>query len=89
MIENIVVGVPKITPQSIFAFSFKDWIEVERPKTMFTSERFLPKLMVESGIVKSISEVRRNKPELFVALDSPGYFEIKWGKKRLFILVGE
>ena len=37
--------------------------------------------MVELGIVKSISEVRRNKPELVRELNDYDYLEIKsWGK---------
>lgn len=88
MVENIVIGNPKVMPQSIFSFNEEDWENNEKSKTMFTSDRFLPKLMVESGIVKSINEVRRNKPELFINLTSPDFLEIKWGRKRLFILVG-
>ena len=54
----------------------------------YTEERFLPKIMVDLGIVKSISEVRRNKPELIINLNKLDYLEIKWGKSYLFILVG-
>lgn len=89
MIQNIVIGKLLVEPESLFALDKKDWEDVEKPITMFTEERFLPKLMVEAGIVKSISEVRRNQPKLMVCLDKVDYLEIKWGKKRLFIGVGE
>ena len=45
--------------------------------------------MVDLGVVKSTSEVRRNRKELFISLDSLDYKEVKWGKHRLFILIGE
>lgn len=40
-------------------------------------------------MVKSINEVRRNKTDLVKILDTPDFLEIKWGKKRLFIQVGQ
>lgn len=45
--------------------------------------------MIECGIVKSVNEVRKNKPEFVKTLDSVDFHEIKWGKKRLFIQVGK
>lgn len=85
MIQNIVIDKLLVEPESLFALNKEDWENVEKPITMFTEERFLPKLMVEAGLVKSISEVRRNQPKLMVTLDKVDYLEIKWGKKRLFI----
>lgn len=89
MIQNIVIGKLLVEPESLFALNKEDWENSEKPITLFTEERFLPKLMVEVGLVKSISEVRRNQPKLMVTLNSVDYLEIKWGKKRLFIGVGE
>lgn len=89
MIQNIVIGKLLVEPESLFALNKEDWENVEKPMTMFTEERFLPKLMIEAGLVKSISEVRRNQPKLMVTLNDVDYLEIKWGKKRLFIGVGE
>jgi N-acetylmuramoyl-L-alanine amidase len=43
---------------------------------------------VMCGVVKSINEVRKNKPNLVKTLDNIDFHEIKWGKKRLFIQVG-
>ena len=45
--------------------------------------------MVMSGMVKSKSEVRRNKPQLCVKLNKLDCIMIKWGKQRLYIVVGE
>lgn len=41
------------------------------------------------GIAPSVSEVRRNRKDLIVELNHLDYLEIKYGKKKLFILVGE
>ena len=88
-IENVVIGKPIVEPSLIFAFDDEDWEKVEKNKTMWTEERSLPAIMKELGMVSSISEVRRNKPNLCTRLDKLDYLEIKWGKKRLFVLVGE
>lgn len=87
-VENIVVGTPIVDPSFIFAIDEKDWEENERDKTIWTEERNLPAIMKELGIVSSISEVRRNKPQFCIKLDKLDYMEIKWGKKKLFILIG-
>lgn len=86
-IENIVINSPLVPPEEIFASSYEDWINVEQDKTYYTEETLLPRIMAELGIVKSVSEVRRNKPELVKELNDYDYLEIKWGKRKLFILV--
>lgn len=88
-IENIVINSPLVSPEEIFALSYEDWINVEQDKTYYTEETFLPKIMVELGIVKSVNEVKRNKPDFVRELNEYDYLEIKWGKRKLFILVGE
>ena len=87
-IENIVIDSPIVDPSTIFAYDNKDWEDNEKIKTCYTSERFLPKILKEIGIVKSTSEVRRNKPKLCISLEGPDFLEIKWGKKKCWILVG-
>jgi len=87
-IENIVIDSPMVDPSTIFAYDNKDWEDNEKIKTCYTSERFLPKILKEIGIVKSTSEVRRNKPKLCISLEGPDFLEIKWGKKKCWILVG-
>ena len=80
-IENIVINTPLIPPEEIFASSHENWINNEQDKTFYTNEVFLPKIMVELGIVKSISEVRRNKPELVRELNDYDYLEVNEARK--------
>lgn len=86
--QNVVIGEPVCEPWQMFAYDKKDWEENEKKNTLFTEERFLPKLLVMCGIAKSINEVRKNKPDLVKTLDEVDFHQIKWGKKRLFIQVG-
>lgn len=90
-VENIVIGKPIVTPETMFASDEKDWERVEKEKTYFTNERFLPKILVEIGIYPSINEIRRNKPELMITLDKLDFIsELKVRKKhKIWILVGE
>ena len=68
-----------------------DWNKVEKEKTYFTEERFLPRILVDIGIYPSISEIRRNKPQLVVTLDHLDFMDgLKVSKKRkLWIVIGE
>ena len=84
---DIVIGKPIIYPWYIFCEEQNEWNEI-KDDVYYTEERFLPKIMVDLGIVKSTSEVKRNKPELVRNLDELDYLEVKWGKNKLFILVG-
>ena len=88
-IENIVIGKPIVEEWMIFGLDKEDWETVEKDKTMWTEERNLAAIMRDLGIVKSVSEVRRNKPELAKPLTELAYNEVKWGKHKLFVLVGE
>lgn len=89
MFLNIVIGKPLIEPSQLIALDNNDWENNEKRYTLFTEERFLPRILKEAGVVKSTGEVKRNKPELCVELNSLDCFEVKWGKKTLFIIVGE
>ena len=88
MIQNVVIGTPVCEPWLMFSTTQEDWIQNDIRDTLFTEERFLPKILVECGIAKSINEVRKNKPDLVKTLNTVDFHEIKWGKKRLFIQVG-
>lgn len=90
-VENIVIGNPIINPSLLFAKDENDWITVEKEKTYFTDERFLPRILVQIGIYPSVSEIRRNKPELMINLDKLDFMDgLKVSKKRkIWILVGE
>ena len=88
-IENIVIGQPLLPASKFFASSTEDWLANERDKTYRTNERFLPRILVDLGFFPSTSEVKRNKPELFINLNDLDFLEIKVNKKkRVWILVG-
>lgn len=89
MFHNVVIGKPLVEPWVLLANDKKDWVETEEKDTLFTSTRFLPTVMKEAGIVSSTGEVRRNRPDLCINLESVDFINLKWGKKRLFIVVGE
>lgn len=89
MFHNVVIGEPIVAAWSLLAENEKDWEDNEKKKTLFTNNRFLPAIMKEAGLVSSTSEVRRNKPELCINLDKLDCMNIKWGKKFLYIVVGE
>ena len=88
IVKDIVIGKPICEPWYMFCNEQNEWDDI-KDNVLFTEERYLPKLMVNCGLVKSISEVRRNKPELMINLDKPDFIEIKWGKSRLYIQIRE
>ena len=90
-IENIVIGKPIVEPFIMFANYEDDWIKFEKENTYYTDERFLPRILVDIGIYPSVSEIRRNKPDLMISLDKLDFINnLKVSKKRrLWILVGE
>lgn len=87
--ENIIIGKPLIEPWELLAVDKEDWENIEKEKTLFTDKRFLPHIMKDIGMVNSISEIKRNQPNLFISLDNLDFLIIKWGKKKAFIIVGE
>ena len=89
MFQNVVIGKPIVDIESLLAVDKNDWEENEKKNTLFTETRFLPAIMKEAGIVQSTSEVRRNKPELMINLNELDCINLKWGKKYLYIVVGE
>lgn len=88
-IMNVVIGTPLVDPWMLLADDATDWEVNEKQQTLFTEQRYLPAILKEAGIVPSISEVRRNRPDLVITLDKLDCFWIKWGKKRLYIVVGK
>lgn len=89
MFSNVVIGKPIYDEKKLLALDDNDWENNEKEQTLFTETRFLPSIMKEAGIVSSTSEIRRNRPDLCVSLDKPDCLWIKWGKKFLYIIVGE
>lgn len=90
-IENIVIGNPIVEPLTMFGKDKNDWNSVEKEKTYFTEERFLPRILVNIGIYPSVNEIKRNKPELMITFDKLDFIDcLKVSKKRkVWILVGE
>lgn len=88
VIKDVVVGKPICEPWQMFCNTEDEWEDTKK-EVIFTNERFLPRIMVDCGVVKSVSEVRRNKSDLVVELNKLDFLEVKWGKSRLYILVGE
>ena len=89
MFLNAVIGTPLVDPTTLLSYDKEDWEKVEEDQTLFTNQRFLQALLKEAGIAPSTNEVRRNRPDLVVTLDKPDCFWVKWGKKKLYIIVGE
>lgn len=88
-IENIIVGRIKPTFYELFAYDKEDWDSIERDQTLFTNERSLARILVEIGFAPSVNEIRRNRPDLMRNLTQFDFLEIKYGKKRCFIAIGE
>lgn len=84
MYQNVMIGYPIVALSDLIPVNeFKD--------TLVTSTRYLPKIMVEAGITPSISEVRRNRPDLCITFpdDMTDCITVKWGKKFLYIIIGK
>lgn len=90
-VENIVIGNPLVDPSLMLAKDEADWNSIEKEKTYFTEERFLPRILVNIDIYPSVNEVRRNKSELMITLDKLDFIDcLKVSKKRkVWILVGD
>lgn len=87
-IENIIIGEPIVNLETLIGIennALYNWQEV----TVYEDERYLPKLLVKYGFTISIREVKRNRKDLDVMLGKLDFMEIKLGKKRLCLVVGE
>ena len=89
MFLNVVIGKPLVDPKTLLALDDLDWTNNEQPQTLFTETKYLPAVMKEAGVVQSTSEVRKNRPDLNISLENPDCLWVKWGKKRLYVIVGE
>ena len=89
MFHNIVIGKPLVDVWTLISSTEEEFEKFDKRDTLFTEERFLPALLVEAGVVSSRSEVKRNKPELCMTLDKLDCLWVKWGKQKIYIIVGE
>ena len=89
MIENIVIGKPIVDESLLLGENRTDksW----KKETVYTEERFLPKILREFNFVESTSWVRKNKPNLWRELNDLDFIELKITKKSkpIWIVVGE
>ena len=83
MFQNVMVGYPIVALSDLIPPN-------EFNETLVTSTRYLPKILVEAGIVQSTSEVRRNRPDLCITFpdNMTDCITVKWGKKFLYVIVG-
>lgn len=89
--ENIVIGKPLCDPSELLSANQCDWENTEKKQTFFTEERSLAKILVELGYYPSMSEIRRNRPDLMITLDKVDFIDkLKVRKKQfVWIVVGE
>ena len=89
MIENVVIGRPMVPLWHLLGENEKDisW----KDKTKLTSERYLPRILVELDLVPSTSWIRKNKPEVNIELNRLDFLEVRVSKKGrpIWIVVGE
>ena len=91
-IENVIIGNPLVHPMHLLAEDEKDWNELEKTQTHFTSETYLPKILVEIGLAQSANQIRKNSPQLNITFDKSklGFIKMKVNKKHfLYIVIGE
>lgn len=88
--ENIVIGKPICDIIGLISNGTVNDYNEEIEKTYITDNRSIPNILKDLGVVKSVSEVRRNKPELFKEslTDHADCFWVKWGKRKFYVIVG-
>lgn len=87
MVQHIVIGKPIVDLWLLLGNNKEDTSFIEG--TAFEDDRELANLLVKHKFIKSKSELRRNRPDLFQTLLCLDFFEVKIGKKRVWIIVGE
>lgn len=94
--ENIVIGYSLVSVDELISSSLDEYVGDDNlsgdiSKTYFTDDRNLARVLKAAGVVPSISEVRRNKPEFLKTFDNyyTDCFWVKWGKKRIYVVVGQ
>lgn len=88
--ENIVIGKPICNITGLISDGTLNDYNEEIEKTYITDNRSIPNILKDLGVVKSVSEVRRNKPELFKEslTDHADCFWVRWGKRKFYVIVG-
>lgn len=88
-IQNVVIGKPIVELFHLLGEEQNDRSYEEHTK--YTSERYLPRILVELGMVPSTSWVRKNKPEFNVKLNELDFLQVRISKKKdpIWIVVGK
>lgn len=79
--DNIVVGEILCSPYHLFSLNEEEWNTETKSKTLFTNERYLPKVLELAIGVKS-KEIRRNRPDLDRSLNEIDFFDVTYGKNK-------
>jgi len=79
--ENIIIGKPLVDTKIL---GIKD-----NEIILHEQERFLPNILIKHGFFKSKSQIKKNRPDLFIELNKIDFIEVKIGHKRLWLVVGE
>lgn len=87
-IENIVIGYPIYPLKELISDGTDADYEQAYEKTYFTHKRNLAAILKDIGVVQSVNEVRRNKPEYCKELADLDCFWAKWGKRKFYVIVG-
>lgn len=87
-IENIVIGYPIYPLKELISDGTDVDYSLEYNKTHFTHKRNLAAILKDIGVVQSVNEVRRNKPEYRKELTDLDCFWAKWGKRKFYVIVG-
>lgn len=89
---NIIINNPLVSIQTLLSKNEYDWFDNELKITKFETEKFLPKLLVKYNIFKSISEVRKNRPDLILTLnynslkDEGNFFTFSIGSNKKHVI---
>jgi len=98
MPDNIIVGKPIFLEGESENVKWEDLFDVlgilPEEKTVFTDERHLPRILSDHGFFKSASAVRKavpkkGQPPFLRDLDTPEFSQLKIGRHRLTLIIGE
>jgi hypothetical protein len=58
-------------------------------QTLYTEERFFPRILVDLEVFPSVSEIRKNRKELVKTFDKLDFITFKIGTRVVDVVVGE
>ena len=89
---TLVINIP-VFPIHCYFKLYDTGINSELKRTKFETETFLPKLLVKHNIFSSISQIRKNRPDLVLNIEKSNYeydcFTFRVGKRHsIKVIVG-